>query len=241
LKRAVVWLALFMLFSSLVLFVSFWFGFIQINRPSIQAYPVRGIDVSHHQGMIDWPNVISESGIEFAYIKASEGARFRDSRFEENWRGSAGIARGAYHFFSFCADGSAQAKNFLAATPLESELPPAVDVEFGGNCRSWRSIGKIRNELSEFLSLVTASHPRNPILYVNRKSFGRIVRSRFDSYPLWVRETVFDPPKDVYGDWLFWQYGVTSKGRLAGIRTRVDLNVFAGPRKDFGDLVRSSA
>src|SRR3954453_10276082 len=68
------------------------------NAPSRSQYPLRGIDVSHHQGQIDW-SAVKASGIQFAYIKATEGTEFTDATFAENWRNSntAGIVRGAYH------------------------------------------------------------------------------------------------------------------------------------------------
>src|SRR3990172_4519727 len=94
-------------------------------------YPVVGIDVSNHQGVIDWPKVRA-SGIAFAYIKATEGGDFRDKSFERNWQDSAkaGMPRGAYHFFTACKSGAEQAGNFIAAVPRESgSLPPVIDVE----------------------------------------------------------------------------------------------------------------
>ena len=48
-------------------------GMIQLNRPSASAYPVRGVDVSHYQGNIDWDQLEAQ-GIQFAYIKATEGS-----------------------------------------------------------------------------------------------------------------------------------------------------------------------
>ena len=51
------------------------------------GYEVKGVDVSHHQGGIDW-RALRASGVRFAYIKATEGAHFRDPRFAENWRRS---------------------------------------------------------------------------------------------------------------------------------------------------------
>ena len=79
--------------------------------PSESTYPRQGIDVSRHQGLIDWPTV-ARQGVDFAYIKASEGGDQRDWRFEENWRGAgeAGIARGAYHYFTLCTPGDGYAQ-----------------------------------------------------------------------------------------------------------------------------------
>ncbi len=55
-------------------------GYVWLNTPNLKDYPVRGIDVSHHQKSIDWENV-ADQGIAFAYIKATEGRDFKDSRF----------------------------------------------------------------------------------------------------------------------------------------------------------------
>ncbi len=50
----------------------FYEGILQCNNPPSHSFPVRGVDVSHHQGTIDWP-VIAGQGIRFAYMKATEG------------------------------------------------------------------------------------------------------------------------------------------------------------------------
>ena len=72
-------------------------GYILLNHPSRLRYPVRGVDVSHYQGDIDW-SVFERQGIEFAYIKATEGSGMVDDRFWENWDKAreAGIKAGAY-------------------------------------------------------------------------------------------------------------------------------------------------
>jgi lysozyme len=63
-------------------------------------YDVIGVDVSNHQGDIDWP-ILARTDIGLAYLKATEGGNFRDRRFQANWDGArkAGLPRGAYHFF----------------------------------------------------------------------------------------------------------------------------------------------
>ena len=105
-------------------------------RTAPDRYPIHGIDVSHHQGAIDWKKVAGD-GVAFAYLKATEGGDHRDRTFARNWREAraAGIAVGAYHFFTFCRPGAEQAANVLAVVPAAPDaLPPAVDLEFGGNC-----------------------------------------------------------------------------------------------------------
>lgn len=73
---------LVLLSSCGVLLLAFFLytGVILFNHPSKDAYPVRGVDVSHYQGNIDW-KVLSEQDIQFAYIKATEGDNFIDKNF----------------------------------------------------------------------------------------------------------------------------------------------------------------
>src|SRR5262245_15828853 len=61
---------------------------------------IQGVDVSWHQGAIDWRTLAADD-VAFAYIKATEGGDHVDERFAFNWReaGAAGLYRGAYHFF----------------------------------------------------------------------------------------------------------------------------------------------
>ena len=62
-----------LLVGGLIGFVLVWNGIIQLNHPSQESYPVRGVDVSSYQGEIDW-QVLSRQGIQFAFIKATEGS-----------------------------------------------------------------------------------------------------------------------------------------------------------------------
>ncbi|MDE7509285.1 MAG: hypothetical protein K2M62_04105, partial [Muribaculaceae bacterium] len=96
-----------------------------------ERYPVRGIDVSAHNGMMNL-DAAAESGIEFIFIKASEGDTFRDANFRINYdkASHAGMKIGAYHFFRFDCDGVSQGMNLrkaIADRPLE--LGVAIDVE----------------------------------------------------------------------------------------------------------------
>jgi len=214
-------------------------GWLRPNRPVAARFPVHGIDVSHHQGAIDW-DAVKADRVAFAYVKATEGADWRDPRFDENWRGAdrAGIPRGAYHFFTFCAPGAPQAENFLAALRAShGELPPVADVEFTGNCTRWESIARIRQELAVFLDRIEAAAGRRPILYLTQTSHARIVAGHFPEHELWVRHVFLVPSQRRYGRWLFWQFA--HDGRIGGISRPVDLNVFRGTPAEFERLARN--
>ena len=106
-------------------------GVLWPNRLVAAHYEVRGIDVSSYQGDIDWPT-IAKQGVDFAYVKATEGSSFTDERFEANLRGAreAGLLVGAYHFFSFESRGRSQAEHIVATVPADGDLlPVAIDVE----------------------------------------------------------------------------------------------------------------
>ena len=203
--------------------------------PDVERFPVRGIDVSHHQGVIDWQRV-KASGQTFAFIKATEGADFRDTRFSQNWQLARqhGLVTGAYHFFTFCSPGLAQAENFLAVAPLEAPLLPlAVDVEFTGNCVGWESVDEIRRELRAFVELVEQRVGHSPLLYTTEDVRRELVPVELHGHGYWVRSLWGQPSDDIA--WQFWQYSDT--GRVPGISGQVDLNVFVGQPAAWSELL----
>jgi lysozyme len=209
------------------LLLAYEYGFVRVNYPSRGEFPVRGIDVSRYQGIVDWP-AVAAAGVHFAFVKATEGTDLRDPRFADNWAGAAraSVRRGAYHFFTFCTPGAAQAANFIDAVPVDPmALPPAVDVEFAGNCRSWTSIETIRAELATFLAALEQAYGRRPIVYFTRESYERVLDGHVTGHSTWAR-SLFGRPRPRFGTWTFWQYA--HNGRVSGIEGLVDLNVFRG-------------
>jgi lysozyme len=217
-----------------------WHGYVQTNHPSRARYPVRGVDVSHHQGAIDWAR-LRAGGAEFAYLKASEGSTWRDSTFARNRAAAsqAGVVTGAYHYFTFCATGGAQARNFLAAAPPAQgdALPPAVDLEFGGNCASRPPRDSVLAAVRAFLAPVEAAHRRTVVLYATREFHEAYLAGSGIGNPLWAR-SLFGAPR-YGGRWVLWQYG--ARGRMDGVETYVDLNAFNGSRAEFRRWVRPPA
>jgi lysozyme len=197
------------------------------GAPDHRFYPLWGVDVSHYQGAIDWPAAAGD-GLSFAYIKATEGVESRDPRFARNWQGArrAGLRVGAYHYFIFCRSGRAQAHNFLAVAPREeSALPPAVDLEFGRGCRTRLTGATVHRELADYLAVVEARNREHAVLYVT-PAFYAAYRDYLPKRPMWRRSILAKPAPNA--SWRFWQY--RSRGRVAGIRTFVDLNVYNASR-----------
>lgn len=210
----------------------------RLASPDDAGYPVRGIDVSHHQGPIDW-QAVAATGIRFAYIKATEGADHIDSRFAENWRAAerAGVVRGAYHFFRFCSAGAAQAKHLIATVPpTAGTLPPAVDVEYAGNCAKPPADTVVLRELEIMLRELEVAYGRRPLLYTtNEVRLTLFWGWQMSNYPVWIRNRYGPPWTLGVSHWTIWQHA--DDGRLPGIAHAVDLNVFHGDEAAFAQCV----
>jgi lysozyme len=196
------------------------------------GYAVKGVDVSHHQGEIDW-RALRASGVRFADIKATEGVRFRDPRFAENWRRSreAGIPRGAYHYFSMCLPGAKQAANFIAATPVEAgSLPHALDVEQMEPCPRGKRVANPAAEITAFLNAVEKRFGRRPLIYTNRDFHQAHLEGRLQNERFWLA-SLNHLPSFRSQHWTLWQYH--QDGRRRGVDGPVDLNAFNGSRAEF--------
>ena len=103
-------------------------------------YNTHGIDISHHNGSIDWEKVAAyknhQSAVQFCFAKATEGTDLIDPLFKENWvkMGEKSILRGAYHFFNPNSDPRLQALNFILNVKLiDGDLAPVLDWELLGS------------------------------------------------------------------------------------------------------------
>lgn len=211
-----------------------WTGVLHPNNPSREQYPVWGVDVSRYQGEIDWP-VLAGQGIEFAFIKATEGSSYVDPRFAENLAGAtaAGIRAGAYHFFSFESAGETQADNVIRQVPVDPELlPVAVDLEFYG--QFWSSPppdDQVRRELGALLERLADHYGRRPIVYTTGEAYNRYLAGVFPEVDIWIRDVWRTPSLADGREWTFWQF--TDRHRLPGYEGEepfIDLNLFAGDR-----------
>jgi lysozyme len=203
-------------------------------------YNVIGVDVSNHQGDIDWPT-LARTDVAFAYVKATEGGDFRDRRFQANWEGArkAGLPHGAYHYFTQCRSGAEQARNFMAAVPRErGALPPVLDVEHMGPCRSGPQASNLVQEIATALNMLGEHYGRRPLLYTDVVFDAAYLWGHFTRETFWTRSILL-PPWFRTDQWLIWQYH--SCGRRHGVTGPVDLNVFRGTRSEFEALIAKAA
>ncbi|HEY5861296.1 MAG TPA: GH25 family lysozyme, partial [Actinomycetota bacterium] len=198
--------------------------------------PIRGIDVSHWQGEIDWGRV-ANAGKEFAYLKSTDDIDYIDETFAFN-RAQAkanGLSVGAYHFARpdpSAGDAVREARWFVQRTnPRPGELLPVLDIETSdgltqAEMTTWahRWIEEVRN-----LTGVTSMVYTSPYGWMER--FGDTRRIAREGSPLWVAHWGVTSPLVPAGNWngngwVMWQY--TSQGHVAGIVGDVDLDRLVG-------------
>jgi lysozyme len=201
-------------------------------------YSIHGIDVSKYQNIIDWESVkemnVKNVQISFVFVKATEGLDDEDQLFARNWTKvkRAGLTRGAYHYFLATKSGREQAQNFINSVKLEpGDLPPVLDVEQTYGVAS----NVLRDRVKEWLETVQGYYGVMPIIYTNVEFYRQVLKDDFDAYPLWVAHYLQKERPRIYRDWMFWQHD--EGGRVNGIVTKVDFNVFSGDSAAFKKLL----
>ncbi|MDE6072602.1 MAG: hypothetical protein K2G53_08650 [Muribaculaceae bacterium] len=207
------------------------------NPPYVdpERYPVRGVDVSAHNGEIDF-EAVKKDGMEFAFLKASEGVDFRDKAFAKNYEKAqkAGIKTGAYHFFRFDKDGVDQAINFLEAVgDRKMQLGLAIDVEQQGNPDTIPAevVVERLTAMTDYLFLKGI----RAYFYTNKSGYENFLLEAFPGYPLWICSFSSHP---IDADWSYWQFN--HHGKVKGIKGDVDLDTFNGTREEFLNSLNQS-
>ncbi len=206
--------------------------------PKPTDYPIHGIDVSKYQGTIDW-NAVANSGVKFAWIKATEGGDHVDEQFQANWQGAkrAGVPHGAYHFMYWCRKPIDEATWFEQNVPVEADaLPPVLDVEptpDSRTCRRRLERDQTIADMKVVLDEMERHFGTRPVIYTNINFYNAILAGgAFADYPIWVRSTKHNPAMRYSDrDWQFWQY--QANGIVPGIDGEVDRNVFYGDQKQW--------
>ena len=230
-------------------------GRFQGERMIYTADRIYGIDLSryqHEKGRkrfgIDWKRLrITSLGadrrihgsvdypVSFVYIKSTEGRSMFNKYYPSDLRQARahGIATGSYHFFTATSSGAQQAEYFLKMTWIAAnDLPPVLDLEptpdqikrMGGEAGMFRQV-------LTWLRIVEKRRGKRPVLYVGQQFVNKHLKnapSALKNYDVWIaRYGEFKP----YVKLLHWQ--VSPYGRVRGIHTTVDVNVFNGSRSDF--------
>jgi lysozyme len=200
--------------------------------PNKNIYSVNGLDISHHQGKINWANV--DTKYQFIFVKATEGDDFLDECFYENANSIKNIKRilGAYHFFHFDYGGLEQANNYINVVGNIIDLPPVIDFEFTGNPNKFDK-QKVYNELKVCINTLEEYYGHKVILYVTKDTYIHFIENNFEN-PIWYRSIIF-PLNNKIKNVLFWQYH--NSAIIEGINTKVDLDVFKGDIIELKELM----
>ena len=196
----------------------------------------KGVDVAAHQHPggtpIDWSKVRSD-GQSFAFVKATEGGDWVNPHYVQDIQAAnaAGLKTGAYHYARPAGDAKTQAANFAAQIALapDQTLPPALDIEVADG----KSAAQLEQWIEEFTSELKRLTGRTPMIYTYKYFWmGQMNNSqKFSDMPLWLAAYQDQAPEAV-GGWKelsFWQR--SGSGKVAGISTDVDMNLFNGSKQ----------
>lgn len=201
---------------------------------------VRGVDVSGHQGSVDWGKV-TDAGYSFAFVKATEGNDFTSDTFAQQYNGSykAGMVRGAYHFaLPNKSSGTDQANYFLKHgggwSADDHTLPGTLDIEwnpYGDTCYGLSKDSMV-SWISDFAKTYKGKTGRDPIIYTAASWWDQCTGGSgafSKNSPLWVAQYADSPTiPGGFGAYSFWQH--TSTASVPGVSGDTDANVWNGDK-----------
>ncbi len=190
-------------------FVSGW-------APSRGEFEIQGIVVSEANGKPNW-STLAATGVDFAYLTASEGTAGRDKGFESNLNAvkQAGVRYGALHHFDICRLASDQSTLFITTVPRDpNALPPAVQLDFSETCTGHPNRPLILSELATFLSQVEAHSGVPAVLLLNKDFEAEYQISKAIDRSVWLESNWFLPDYSAR-PWVMWT--ANTSRRVSGI------------------------
>jgi lysozyme len=182
----------------------------------------KGIDVSSHQGTINWQQVRT-AGYEFAFIRASRG-NIVDDRFVENWQNAraAGVLVAPYHVVYDTPTAAEQVALLLSLLPAVKDFPLVLDVEVDPPAAVLQRTREMLDLLKDYHTVIYTG-----AWWWDPATAGQDVEWAAQA-DLWTVSYTATPymPRAPWKDWRVWQY--TNEGRVPGISGNVDLNNFNG-------------
>lgn len=185
-----------------------------------------GIDVSKHQGTINWEELKRNAKIKFVYIKATEGSNYVDPRYKENIKNARkhGFKVGSYHYFTDLSSARMQFQNFIQNTNRdEQDLLPVIDVEK----RSKWTPQQLRDSVKVFADLIEDYYGCKPLIYTFETFFNKNLGKAFEKYPIFIAKYPKgqEQPNINGVKWVLWQF--SECGRFKGVKDNlVDMSRF---------------
>jgi len=196
-----------------------------------RAAQTEGVDVASYQGNVAW-TTLWNSGVRWAYTKASEGTYYTNPYFSQQYTGSYGVGmiRGAYHFATpDTTSGATQANYFVDHGGGWSQdgrtLPGALDIEWNpyGDACFGKTQSAMATWIRDFLNQYKARTGRNAVIYT-ATSWWTQCTGNYGGFasanPLWIARyasTVGTLPAG-WSTYTMWQY--TSSGPTVGDHDR---------------------
>ena len=202
-------------------------------------YMVRGVDVSHHNGPVNWSQLKNE-GITFSYLKSTEGISHIDRNYKSNYENSkqSNIKTGTYHFYTFGLDGEMQAHHFMRHAIVGSgDLIPAIDVEHSPANKYSNDKDYIKIVIDELIKLEYEMYEYygvRPIIYTNKDCYKLYIKNHFPENLIWMSDLHNEPDLKDY-NWIFWQFSHT--GNINGVSGDIDLNYFRYSFRQFNQFL----
>lgn len=197
--------------------------------------PKIGFDVSHWQNIVDWPKA-KAAGVEFAFIKATQGDTILDPRYKRNWIGSltAGIPRGAYHFYDYRIAPLKQAAWLLVNTSHDTgELGYVLDAEAIVTKPPTRPKATYAEDLRHFCEFISTETGTTVIIYTAYSFWTTYCAPATwaRQHPLWIANynNVAPMVPLPWGPdaWSFWQFTDRGPGLVYGVQSKqVDMNIW---------------
>lgn len=173
--------------------------------PARDDYPVQGIVADARHGKLDWP-MLAATGVDFAYILATDGSKNRDPRFATNMAGAreAGVRFGPLHRYDLCRLASDQATLFITTVPrTDTALPAAVEFGFSEKCASKPDRALVLSEVATFLSQIEAHLGKPAILKVSQEFEDQYKLSSSIDRTVWLEKTWLLPDYAAR-PWVMW-------------------------------------
>ena len=184
---------------------------------------IKGIDISNNNGSIYFSSVAND-GVEYVYVKASEGSTFKDSTMEgfyNECKGN-GLKVGAYHFLVGTSAPEAQAQNFYEKIKaFDWDLVPMMDVEI--------NFSGIANYVKRFVAAFKQLSPLTLGIYSYTSFIDTIADAEdvIKDMPFWEANYNNNPwnlPSNFFTNRVGHQY--TDKGNISGVSESCDVNSF---------------
>ncbi len=196
-----------------------------------KSAPTVGIDVSKHNGNIDW-KAVKNSGVNFAIIRCgyrgySTGVMVEDPTFRTNIRGAlaAGLRVGVYYYSQAVDEVEAVEEASMVINLLSGygiQLPVYMDVEASGGRGDSISVSQRTANIKAFCGTIQSAGYKAGV-YANKTWLTSYINtSQISKYHIWLAQYAKEPTYSA-SRYDMWQY--TSKGRISGISGNVDMNI----------------